>query len=101
MQLKDVDTDKLLLYLELAPGGSLKQFLQDSSGEKMTQNEAKGWIEKAIDVARYLHDEQNLAHNDFKAENLLVFGNSRNRLKAGDMESAAEIGSVRSRLVSP
>jgi serine/threonine protein kinase len=101
MQLKGVDTAKLLLYLELAPGGSLKKVLEDSPGEKMHQSEAKTWIIKTIDVMQYLHDEQNLAHNDFKAENLLVFGNSLNRLKAGDMESAAEIGSVRSRFVSP
>jgi serine/threonine protein kinase len=101
MQLKGVDTAKLLLYFELAPGGSLKNILEDSPGEKMTQSEAKTWIIKTIDVALYLHDEQNVAHNDLKAENMLVFGNSRNRLKAGDMESAAEIGSARSQLVSP
>eukprot|EP01047_Picozoa_sp_COSAG01_P133044 COSAG01_NODE_62996_length_282_cov_0.306011_1_plen_46_part_10 len=46
MQLKGVDAGRLLLYFELAPGGSLKKVLQDSPGEKMHQTDAKGWITK-------------------------------------------------------
>jgi serine/threonine protein kinase len=100
MQLKGVDEHKMVLYLEKA-AASLDSTLEGNP-RGLDEAEVKPWIQKAIDILVYLHNSARVVHLDFKAANLLMFGTmSKPELKAGDMESATQIGAVRNIYHSP
>jgi serine/threonine protein kinase len=94
IQQKDVHPESRTIYLEYAAGGSLMDKISKHPGG-MTPNEAKPWVEKALRALQYLHTFQNLAHTDFKAENMLIYGEDRDQLRICDMESAAKFGEPR------
>ena len=66
----------------------------------LDENAVKPWADKAVDILLYLHGKD-IAHLDVKLENMLVFGEYRNRLKVCDLESAAGFGEPRQMYVSP
>ena len=99
MQLKGVDEQKMLLFLEKA-SGSLDLTLEHEP-QGLSEAVVKPWIQKAIEILIYFHNSVGIVHNDFKAANLLIFGDAiKPELKAGDMESATKIGAVRNSYVS-
>ena len=85
----------LVLYLEYAPGGSLKELL-DEKPAGLDEVDVRSWASKALDILLYLHLHHDLAHLDFKAENMLLFGRHHNQLRGCDLESAAKFGDPRS-----
>ena len=90
----------LVLYLEYAPGGSLKELL-DEKPAGLDEVEVRNWASKALDILIYLHMHHDLAHLDFKAENMLLWGRHHNQLRGCDLESASKFGQRRSIYVSP
>jgi serine/threonine protein kinase len=56
------------------------------------------WMKKILLVAQFIHFQE-LGHNDFKVENMLVF--RKNVLKACDMDLMDSFGVDRKREVSP
>ena len=89
-----------MLYLEYAPGGSLKELLEETP-KGLKEVEARNWASKALDILQYLHIHRDMGHLDFKAENMLLYGRARNQVRACDLESAAKFGDPRSIYVSP
>eukprot|EP01046_Picozoa_sp_COSAG06_P081147 COSAG06_NODE_28342_length_576_cov_0.857442_1_plen_145_part_01 len=91
VQLKDTDQAKQTMYFEHAKGGSLHDMIAEDYPNGMHETDAKSWARKALKALDYLH-HQNIAHCDFKAENMLLFGPRYNILKAADLEGAKKIG---------
>eukprot|EP01045_Picozoa_sp_COSAG04_P008881 COSAG04_NODE_501_length_13363_cov_9.158137_9_plen_1203_part_00 len=90
----------LVLYLEHAPGGSLKELLDDEP-DGLDENDVKSKIAKAIAILQYLHGNHDKAHCDFKAENMLLYGRHLNEIRGCDMESASDFGQLRSIYATP
>lgn len=85
------------IYMELADGGSLKSKLTD---EPLSASEVQPYAKQMLEILSYLHGEHEIAHNDFKLENLLIFGAAgiKKRLKVCDLDAAARIGELRAEL---
>ena len=69
MQLKQVDAEELIIYIERAWGGSLAELLADTP-DGLSENAVKSWVEQALGVLLYLHNFKRLVHCDFKVPRL-------------------------------
>eukprot|EP01043_Picozoa_sp_COSAG02_P017559 COSAG02_NODE_798_length_17086_cov_72.770295_6_plen_797_part_00 len=87
------------IYMELADGGSLKSKLTD----ELSEHEVQPYAKQMLEILSYLHGEHNIAHNDFKLENLLIIGVAglKKRLKVCDLDAADRIGKLRSLKATP
>eukprot|EP01046_Picozoa_sp_COSAG06_P013139 COSAG06_NODE_789_length_12286_cov_11.884713_4_plen_712_part_00 len=85
------------IYMELADGGSLKSKL---TGEPLSASVVQPYAKQMLEILSYLHGEHEIAHNDFKLENLLIFGADgiKKHLKACDLDGSARIGEARAEL---
>ena len=71
MELKHVDNHAMILYVEKADG-SVKDKLDAEHG-RMDSNVVKVHVTEILRILEYLHEDVGIAHNDIKAENMLVY----------------------------
>ncbi|HWY85345.1 MAG TPA: protein kinase, partial [Gemmataceae bacterium] len=95
-----VEEGRLLIVMELARGGSLRDCLKKRKQEGHTGlavPELLRYIREAADALDYLHGEK-IVHRDIKPDNILLVGN---HAKIADMGLAKLLSSERSTMASP
>ncbi|TMW91250.1 hypothetical protein EJD97_014570 [Solanum chilense] len=80
--------DKLSLYLEYVPGGSILKLLQEYG--PFEEQIIKSYTRKILSGLVFLH-ERNIAHRDIKGANILV--NAKGEIKLADFGMAKHINS--------
>ena len=79
MQLKEVDDDRMILFVELAEG-DLERLLRDHG--RMQEVDVKKNVGEILRILEHIHEDK-LSHNDVKAEN--IFCDGHGAVKIGDL----------------
>ena len=100
MQLEGVDEGSRTLFLELATGSLDELFSTHPHG--FGELDTKAWLKKILQILAYLHETHEVAHNDLKVENLLVFQSGiQQQLKIGDLDSCQAFGEPQAKEATP